>query len=145
LEATVLKLGPLAELALPQRGEITMQCLLTDTGIDISIKGAGRVDLLNRAQLEKLIAEANALNLARLSFDGDPIVERTKPILRMASKHSRASRPTRCTAPSVWSIFSPASAPLRCASPSTPKSSPPRATPKCSTRSKRLQTGRAAR
>ena len=83
LEATVLKLAPLAELALPQRGEITMQCLLTDSGVDVSIKGAGRVDLLDRAQLEKLIAEANALNLARLSFDGDPIIERAKPTLRM--------------------------------------------------------------
>jgi 23S rRNA (uracil1939-C5)-methyltransferase len=83
LEATVLKLAPLAELALPARGEITMQCLLTDAGIDISIKGAGRVDLLHRAALENLIAEANALNLARLSFDGDPIIERAKPTLRM--------------------------------------------------------------
>jgi 23S rRNA (uracil1939-C5)-methyltransferase len=83
LEATVLKLGALAELALPQRGEITLQCLLTDSGVDISIKGAGRVDLLHRAALEKLIAEANALNLARLSFDGDPIIERAKPTLRM--------------------------------------------------------------
>lgn len=83
LEAVVLKLAPLAELALPSRGEITLQCLLTDSGVDISIKGAGRVDLLHRAALEKLIAEANALNLARLSFDGDPIVERAKPTLRM--------------------------------------------------------------
>lgn len=83
LEATVLKLAPLAELALPARGEITMQCLLTDAGVDISIKGAGRVDLLHRAALEKLIAEANVLNLARLSYDGDPIIERAKPTLRM--------------------------------------------------------------
>jgi 23S rRNA (uracil1939-C5)-methyltransferase len=83
LEATVLKLGALAELALPSRGEITMQCLLTDAGVDVSIKGAGRVDLLHRAALEQLIAEANALNLARLSFDGDPIIERAKPTLRM--------------------------------------------------------------
>jgi 23S rRNA (uracil1939-C5)-methyltransferase len=60
-----------------------MQCLLTDAGIDISIKGAGRVDLLHRAALENLIAEANALNLARLSFDGDPIIERAKPTLRI--------------------------------------------------------------
>jgi 23S rRNA (uracil1939-C5)-methyltransferase len=83
LETVVLKLAPLAELALPARGEITMQCLLTDSGVDISIKGAGRVDLLQRAALEKLIAEANALNLARLSFDGDTIIERAKPTLRM--------------------------------------------------------------
>ncbi len=83
LEAVVLKLAPLAELALPQRGEITLQCLLTDSGVDVSIKGAGRVDLLHRAGLERLIAEANALNLARLSFDGDTIIERAKPTLRM--------------------------------------------------------------
>ncbi|MGD9981708.1 MAG: class I SAM-dependent RNA methyltransferase [Hyphomonadaceae bacterium] len=83
LEATVLRLGALAELALPARGEITMQCLLTDAGVDVSIKGAGRVDLLHRAALENLIAEANALNLARLSFDGDPLIERAKPTLRM--------------------------------------------------------------
>ncbi|MGD9967174.1 MAG: class I SAM-dependent RNA methyltransferase [Hyphomonadaceae bacterium] len=83
LEATVLKLAPLAELALPSRGEITLQCLLTDAGVDVSIKGAGRVDLLNRAALERLIVEANALNLARLSFNGDPIIERAKPTLHM--------------------------------------------------------------
>ncbi|MGD9815759.1 MAG: class I SAM-dependent RNA methyltransferase [Hyphomonadaceae bacterium] len=83
LEAVVLKLGPLAELTLPQRGEITLQCLLTDSGVDVAIKGAGRVDLLHRAALEKLSAIADALNLARLSIDGEPIVERAKPMLRM--------------------------------------------------------------
>lgn len=83
LEAVVLKLGALAELALPQRGEITLQCLLTDTGVDVAIKGAGRVDLLHRAALEKLSAAAEALNLARLSIDGEPIVERAKPMLLM--------------------------------------------------------------
>ncbi len=83
LEAVVLQLALLAELSLPARGEITMQCLLTDSGVDISIKGAGRIDLLHRAALEKLIAEANALNLARLSFDGDTIIERAKPTVRM--------------------------------------------------------------
>ena len=83
LEATVLKLPRLAGLALPQRGEITLQCLLTDAGVDVSIKGAGRVDALDRAALEALIAEAAALNLARLSFDDDPIVERAKPALKM--------------------------------------------------------------
>jgi 23S rRNA (uracil1939-C5)-methyltransferase len=83
LEAIVLRLAALGDLALPSRGEITMQCLLTDAGVDVSIKGAGRVDLLHRAALEKLTAEANALGLARLSFEGDLIVERAKPTLRM--------------------------------------------------------------
>ncbi|MEZ5994790.1 MAG: hypothetical protein R3C25_03475 [Hyphomonadaceae bacterium] len=40
-------------------------------------------DLLDRPALEALISEANALELARLSFDGDPIIERAKPMLRM--------------------------------------------------------------
>jgi len=83
LEALALKLPPLAELVLPQRGEITMHCLLTDTGIDVAVKGAGRPDLLHRAALESLSAMAEQLDLARLSIDGEPIVERKKPLLRM--------------------------------------------------------------
>ncbi len=83
LEAIVLKLAPLAELALPPRGEITLHCLLTDTGVDVAIKGAGRAELLHRAALEALSDTADALELARLSIDGEPVVERAKPILRM--------------------------------------------------------------
>ena len=83
LEALALKLGPLAEMALPARGEITIHCLETSTGIDVAIKGAGRAELLHRAALEALSAEAARLDLARLSIDGEPIVERAKPLLRM--------------------------------------------------------------
>lgn len=83
LEALALKLGPLAEMALPVRGEITIHCLATDSGVDVAIKGAGRVDLLHRAALEALSAEAERLQIARLSIDGEPIVERMKPLLRM--------------------------------------------------------------
>ena len=83
LEQVALALAPLAELALPMRGEITLHCLLTDAGVDIAIKGAGRVDLMHRAALEALSAMAERLDLARLSVDGEPIVERAKPLLRM--------------------------------------------------------------
>lgn len=83
LEALALKLAPLADIALPPRGEITMHCLATDTGIDVAIKGAGRADLLHRAALERLSALAAELDLGRLSIDGEPIVERKKPLLRM--------------------------------------------------------------
>jgi 23S rRNA (uracil1939-C5)-methyltransferase len=82
LEAVALKLAPLAELALPPRGEITMQCLLTDAGVDVGVKGAGRARL-ERSALEELSAAATALDLARLSLDGELIVERAKPVLRM--------------------------------------------------------------
>ncbi len=81
LEAVVLKLAPLGELLAPQRGEITLQCLLTESGVDVAVKGAGRAS--DRSMLEQLSAVADALDLARLSIDGEPIVERRKPVLHM--------------------------------------------------------------
>ncbi|WP_395644496.1 class I SAM-dependent RNA methyltransferase [Terricaulis sp.] len=83
LEAVVMKLAPLAELTLPQRGEITLQCLLTDAGVDVAIKGAGRAEAVQRAAFEKLNAAARDLKLARLSVDGEPIVTLATPSLRM--------------------------------------------------------------
>ena len=83
LEQLALKLAPLADLVLPQRGEITLLCLLTDAGVDVAIKGAGRADLLKRDALERLSALAHELGLARLSIDGEPIVTRAKPVMRM--------------------------------------------------------------
>jgi 23S rRNA (uracil1939-C5)-methyltransferase len=85
LEAVALKLSPLAELVLPSRGEITLHCLLTDAGVDVAVKGADRAALLHRAALEALSAAAEELRLARLSVDGEPIVERAKPTLRMGA------------------------------------------------------------
>ncbi len=83
LEMVALKLAPLAELVLPTRGEVTLQCLLTDGGVDVAVKGAGRAQALRRAALEALSEAAQALDLARLSVDGEPIVERKRPSLRM--------------------------------------------------------------
>lgn len=83
LQSLVGALAPLAELALPQRGEITLACLGTETGVDVSIKGAGRVAALDAAKFERLCAAAAALNLARLSFDGETIVTRAQPLLHM--------------------------------------------------------------
>lgn len=83
LEAVALKLAPLADLTLPQRGEITLHCLLTDGGVDVAIKGAGRAEILKRETLERLSAIAHELGLARLSIDGEPIITRARPTLRM--------------------------------------------------------------
>lgn len=83
LEAVALRLAPLAELTVPQRGEITLQCLLTDSGVDVAIKGAGRAEAVQRAAFEKLNAVARELKLARLSVDGEPIVTLATPSLRM--------------------------------------------------------------
>lgn len=83
LEAVALKLGPLADRVLPQRGEITLHCLLTDSGVDVAIKGAGRPQALHRAALETLSAMVHDLGLTRLAMDGEIVIERVKPRLRM--------------------------------------------------------------
>ncbi len=83
LEAAALRLARLADVALPQRGEITLHCLLTDAGVDVAIKGAGKAALLHRGTLERLSALAHDLDLARLTIDGEPIVVRDQPMLRM--------------------------------------------------------------
>jgi 23S rRNA (uracil1939-C5)-methyltransferase len=83
LEAVALKLGPVASLFTPQRGEITLHCLDTDSGVDVAIKGAGKAQALSRETLEAAAAAAEAAGLARLSLDGEPIVVRAKPVVRM--------------------------------------------------------------
>jgi 23S rRNA (uracil1939-C5)-methyltransferase len=83
LEVLAPKLARLAEIVLPTRGELTIHCLATDPGVDVAIKGAGRAALTERATLEALSAQAQALGLARLSIDGEPVVMRAKPLLRM--------------------------------------------------------------
>jgi 23S rRNA (uracil1939-C5)-methyltransferase len=60
-----------------------LHCLATENGVDVAIKGAGNPQALHRAGLEALSNMANTLSLARLAMDGDVIVERAKPTLRM--------------------------------------------------------------
>ncbi|MGE3930421.1 MAG: class I SAM-dependent RNA methyltransferase [Hyphomonadaceae bacterium] len=81
LEAALPRLAPLAELVTPARADVTLQCLLTEAGLDVAVKGAGKS--LDRSALEALAAVAEAADLARLSLDGEPIVMRRKPVVRM--------------------------------------------------------------
>jgi 23S rRNA (uracil1939-C5)-methyltransferase len=83
LEAAALRLAPIAKLFAPRRGDITLHCLETEAGVDVAIKGAGYAEALGREVLEKAAAEAEAASLARLSVNGEPIVMRAKPLLRM--------------------------------------------------------------
>jgi 23S rRNA (uracil1939-C5)-methyltransferase len=83
LRETALGLAPLAEAAAPPRGEITLACLETDAGVDVALKGAGRLAAFDRARIDALIAVANDLGLARLSIDGEPLVVRARPTLRI--------------------------------------------------------------
>lgn len=83
LETLAPKLADLAALVMPERGDIAIGCLDTEAGVDVAIKGAGRMDALLRYSFPDLVDAANALGLARLSVDGEPIVTRAQPVLRM--------------------------------------------------------------
>lgn len=76
-------LEKLAAAFAPARGEITLHCLLTEGGLDVALKGAGLPAGLTRAAQEEAAALAETLDLARLSFDGAPLVMRQTPRLVM--------------------------------------------------------------
>ncbi len=75
------RLRDLAEAFAPARGEITVQCLATETGLDVSIKGAGRPAAFDRGRLESAARIADQLDLARLAFDGETLVARRAPMV----------------------------------------------------------------
>jgi len=83
LEAALPQLAAVADLFLPPRGEITLQCLWTDAGLDVAVKGAGRPQALSRVQQEKAARLAESADLARLSLDGEPLIVRRAPRVRM--------------------------------------------------------------
>jgi 23S rRNA (uracil1939-C5)-methyltransferase len=74
-----------AELLAPMRGELTLACLDSETGVDVNVKGAARAAVHDRALLEEAVALAEAGDLARLSLDGEPIVVRRAPRLAMGA------------------------------------------------------------
>jgi 23S rRNA (uracil1939-C5)-methyltransferase len=76
-------LKALGALFAPQRGDLNLQVLATDSGLDVNIKGAGKVAAFAGATLGDAAAIAEAHDLARLSFDGEPLVLRRTPVLTM--------------------------------------------------------------
>lgn len=83
LEAALPALERVADLFLPARGEITLHCLATETGLDVAVKGAGKAQALSPAQFEAAAALVERADFARLSLDGEPVVARRAPMLRM--------------------------------------------------------------
>lgn len=83
LFALIDKLKPLAALAAPHKGALTISATETLTGFDIAMTGAQRkLPADTRAQLVQLASQAG---LARLSVNGVKEMERTAPMLRMGS------------------------------------------------------------
>ncbi len=83
LQTLAPRLAEIAALVMPERGDIAIGCLDTEAGVDVAIKGAGRMDALLRYSFTDLVDAANALGLARLSVNGEPVLTRVQPIVRM--------------------------------------------------------------
>ena len=66
---------PLRKLRKP----LSVQFTATNTGLDVDVTGAGKIDFDTRMALTDL---ANAYDLARLSIHGDIVLERRAPLLR---------------------------------------------------------------
>ena len=83
---TVRRLGPAAvdaaaALAAPLRGlrkPLDVAIVATDAGLDVDIRGTGRLD---EARRQRLIGLAGELDLARLSIHGEALIERRKPLV----------------------------------------------------------------
>lgn len=83
LEAALPALEKLARSVAPAKGDAVLQTLETETGLDVDVRGAGRVGARDRQGLQALAAAAEAADLARLSLEGEVVLERRPPELRM--------------------------------------------------------------
>ncbi len=83
LSALLPKLADFLPLFMKKKGEARISLLATETGIDISLDGvkdiAGGPDYLKAVQM------AEDLDLARLTANGDILLERRAPLLQMGS------------------------------------------------------------
>lgn len=85
LQSLLPKLEHLAALAAPRKDALALTATETATGIDLALTGAPR-DLSADTKL-KLTEAAMQVNLARLSLNGDVLIERTPPTLRIGAAH----------------------------------------------------------
>lgn len=84
LQSALPALKRLSATVTPERGDLVLQCLATPQGIDVDIKGAGRIEAL-RTRLPQLSQAAIEADLARLSLEGEPVVVLRPPILAMGT------------------------------------------------------------
>ncbi len=83
LQAALPRLRALGAAFAPTRGDVTIAVLETEAGLDVDLKGAGSSAHFERAKLEAAARAADESDLARLSFNGDPLVARRTPVLTM--------------------------------------------------------------
>ncbi len=83
LTAALPGLKRLGAVFAPARGELNIQVLASDTGVDVNVKGAGKVSAFDAKKFADTAALVEAEDFARLSFDGDAFITRRAPELGM--------------------------------------------------------------
>jgi len=80
LRALAPRLGPVVAAGASRKAEVALALTLTDTGVDLAATGGKPLD---ESLFAALAAEAEALDLARLSWGGEMVAERRVPMLRI--------------------------------------------------------------
>jgi 23S rRNA (uracil1939-C5)-methyltransferase len=91
LMAALPGLKRLGAVFAPARGELNIQVLASASGIDVNIKGAGKVSSFSAQRFAETAALIEQEDFARLSFDGEPLITRRAPELIMG--RARVSPP----------------------------------------------------
>ncbi|WP_349359742.1 RNA methyltransferase [Stappia sp.] len=78
--AALPDLRRLASAVLPRKGEVAVTVLASGTGLDVDLKTPAR---LAHKEVPALVEQAMAAGLARLSVNGEPLVEARAPTLDM--------------------------------------------------------------
>ncbi|MCA1297871.1 class I SAM-dependent RNA methyltransferase [Stappia indica] len=76
--AALADLSAVAKPVLPRKGEVTLSVLATSTGLDVALTSPVRV---TRQMVPELVETAMAAGFARLSLNGDVLVEARAPLL----------------------------------------------------------------
>jgi 23S rRNA (uracil1939-C5)-methyltransferase len=80
LMSALATITPLARLAAPPKGALTVIATDTATGVDVAFNAAGK--WFSADDRLRLIDAAAATDLARLSIDGEVVLERKTPVVR---------------------------------------------------------------
>jgi len=80
LMALVPRLAGIVAAGASRKAELSLALTLTDTGVDLAVSGGKEPD---QSLFSTLAAEAASLDLARLSWNGEPLVQARVPVLRM--------------------------------------------------------------
>ncbi|MDZ4760309.1 MAG: class I SAM-dependent RNA methyltransferase [Alphaproteobacteria bacterium] len=83
LLALIPQLAALARIAAPAKGSLVVTVLETLTGFDVAIAGVGK--WFSADARAELVARAGAAGLARISIDGETVLQREAPAVRAGS------------------------------------------------------------